>query len=379
VINRNDGIIDEYIDVESDFDPYTIGEEDLVKMDCITCHNRISHLIPQPEDAVDSAISRGLIEQEIPGIRAKSIELLRADYASKEEGLSSIAQLTNYYQEEYPDFYDQSSEAVFRAADVLRDIYDSSIYPEQKVDWDTHPDNLGHQSDPGCFRCHDGQHMNSADFAIRVECNLCHDIPLVSGPENEAVLLQLVKEEMPNTHFMPNWIILHDIVYEGNGDVETCSACHDTSAIGAENTTFCSNSACHGGGNDLIDFETLMEMGRGINMLKNLPHYPMNLPVVSEWDNSLDQLHRDQEGVLCEDCHDTMPPVGQPPEENCIACHGETAQGLFDLTAQFEPNPHDGHEGAGACSLCHPNFGPEIEPCALCHENIPYSLISESE
>jgi fumarate reductase flavoprotein subunit len=122
-----------------------------------------------------------------------------------------------------------------------------------------------------------------------------------------------------------------------------------------------------------------MEMGRGKNMLKSLPHYPTNLPPVVEWADSLDHLHRDQEELVCEDCHETMPPIGQPPEENCIACHGETVQGLFELTARFEPNPHDGHEGAGACSLCHPNFGPEIEPCALCHEDIAYSLIDGNE
>jgi hypothetical protein len=122
----------------------------------------------------------------------------------------------------------------------------------------------------------------------------------------------------------------------------------------------------------------LMEMGRGENMLEGLPHYPMNLPpVVTAWADSLDHLHRDQEGVLCEDCHDTHAPGrANHPKQTVSPVMVKPPRVSFDLTAQFEPNPHDGHEGAGACSLCHPNFGPEIEPCALCHENVPYELVA---
>ena len=43
------------------------------------------------------------------------------------------------------------------------------------------PNNLGHIDSPGCFRCHDGKHLDANQQAIRLECNLCHSIPVVAG------------------------------------------------------------------------------------------------------------------------------------------------------------------------------------------------------
>ena len=62
------------------------------------------------------------------------------------------------------------------AVKEVQRIYSSSIFPEMKVDWRTHPDNIGHLYYPGCFRCHDGQHVNERGVAIRNDCNICHVI-----------------------------------------------------------------------------------------------------------------------------------------------------------------------------------------------------------
>jgi hypothetical protein len=93
------------------------------------------------------------------------------------------------------------------------------------------------------------------------------------------------------------------------------------------------------------------------------------LPPVPEWNvtPSLDTIHREQEEVLCEDCHEVLPPVKPPSDDMCIACHGESPDGLFELTAYLEPNPHDGHEGGLPCYSCHPNFGEYKSPCESCH------------
>jgi nitrate/TMAO reductase-like tetraheme cytochrome c subunit len=56
----DDGTIEEFIDIESDIDPSEISPEDLEQMDCITCHNRITHLVPDPEAAVDQLLTRGI-------------------------------------------------------------------------------------------------------------------------------------------------------------------------------------------------------------------------------------------------------------------------------------------------------------------------------
>jgi hypothetical protein len=72
-------------------------------------------------------------------------------------------------------------EKISAAIEALQDAYSASVYPEQNSDWTLHPNNIGHKDSPGCFRCHDGKHLNADQEAIRLECNLCHSIPIVAG------------------------------------------------------------------------------------------------------------------------------------------------------------------------------------------------------
>ena len=37
----------------------------------------------------------------------------------------------------------------------------NSVFEDQEVNWATHPNNVGHNNSPGCFRCHDGKHLNA--------------------------------------------------------------------------------------------------------------------------------------------------------------------------------------------------------------------------
>jgi hypothetical protein len=45
-----------------------------------------------------------------------------------------------------------------------------------KLNWQTHPNNLGHLYFNGCFRCHDGQHVSPEGKVISKDCNLCHTV-----------------------------------------------------------------------------------------------------------------------------------------------------------------------------------------------------------
>jgi ribosomal protein S27E len=62
-----------------------------------------------------------------------------------------------------------------------------------KVDWRTHPDNIGHFYSLGCFRCHDNQHVSKSGKVIAKDCHICHDVlseavsgsPMFSMPKNE--------------------------------------------------------------------------------------------------------------------------------------------------------------------------------------------------
>ena len=52
----------------------------------------------------------------------------------------------------------RQARSVEQAADTAAEIYLRNIFPEMKVNWSVHPNNLGHNDFPGCFRCYDGSH-----------------------------------------------------------------------------------------------------------------------------------------------------------------------------------------------------------------------------
>jgi len=124
----------------------------------------------------------------------------------------------------------------------LLTIYNDSVFIDQKVDWNAHPNNIGHIDSAGCFRCHDGEHMDTRQQAIRLECNLCHSIPIVAAAQDLVSRIEISRGPEPNSHLNPNWIGLHHGAFNA-----TCSNCHTTdNPGGTTNTSFCSNSACHG-------------------------------------------------------------------------------------------------------------------------------------
>jgi len=241
VVN-DDGSTVDYVDVQSGLDASNVDPSKLKEMDCITCHNRITHHIYTPEESVDSAMALGKISQEIPDIRTKSIEVLQQSYATQPDAMVGIASLDSYYQTHYSGFYGANTDKVTQAIAALQQIYVNSVFADQKVDWDTHPSNVGHIDSPGCFRCHDGKHLDSNQQAIRLECNLCHSIPVVAGPQDFVAKIEVSRGPEPDSHGNPNWISLH------NKSIDTsCAACHTMDDPGGtSNTSFCSNSACHG-------------------------------------------------------------------------------------------------------------------------------------
>ena len=242
-VMNGDGTYTEYIDVESDFDLSQLDESQLAQMDCVTCHNRITHIVHTPEESMDAVLERGGISMDIPRIRETGAQVLRGDYATRDEGLTLIADsLRAYYQENYPDFFADNQGKIEDAIAAVQQIYSDSVFPEQEMDWDAHPNNLGHVDSPGCFRCHDGTHLNEQQQAIRLECNLCHSIPVVVNDQAFLALIEISRGPEPTSHLNPNWISLHNHSFDAS-----CSACHTTdNPGGTSNTSFCSNSACHG-------------------------------------------------------------------------------------------------------------------------------------
>ena len=62
------------------------------------------------------------------------------------------------------------------AAKALGAIYGVNVFPAMKVTWGTHPNNIGHNAYPGCFRCHDGSHSTADGKSINNDCSICHNL-----------------------------------------------------------------------------------------------------------------------------------------------------------------------------------------------------------
>ena len=231
-----------YAAINSPLDTANLGQYPLYEMDCITCHNRISHFVAPPDRQVDSALDQGDISRDIPFIRARAVELLSVRYVSFEEANRAFSTLDGYYRENYPEFYAEGQGLVRAAIDRLQTIYEESNFPEQRLYWETHPNNVGHTGSPGCFRCHDGQHFSETGQVIRLECNLCHSIPQVVRSDQIEPIIPITTGIEPVTHLDSTWITRHHNVFDA-----TCANCHTTGNPGGiDNSSFCSNSACHG-------------------------------------------------------------------------------------------------------------------------------------
>jgi len=160
-------------------------------MDCIDCHNRPTHAFELPENAVDQRMSRGLVSPELPFIRKKAVELLKVNYPDRDTAQKQIVEgIENFYRTGYPDVYNGKRALVEQSADNVAKIYLRNIFPEMNVNWGVHPNNLGHNDFPGCFRCHDGSHTSADGQTISNDCTACHNL-LAVQEENPKVLTDL--------------------------------------------------------------------------------------------------------------------------------------------------------------------------------------------
>ncbi|HKE24436.1 MAG TPA: NapC/NirT family cytochrome c [Bryobacteraceae bacterium] len=169
------------------------------EMQCVDCHNRPAHTFDLPERAMDKAMAAGQIPISLPFIKKKGVEVLRTEYATREEAATKIpAALTGFYQQNYPALFAQQPQTVSRAAAGVLAIYNRNVFPDLKVTWGTYPNNLGHTDFPGCFRCHDGAHTAQGGNAIAADCNACHE-PLAMDEASPQILKTLGLSERLST------------------------------------------------------------------------------------------------------------------------------------------------------------------------------------
>jgi nitrate/TMAO reductase-like tetraheme cytochrome c subunit len=236
------GVTTTYVSADSNLTPDFVAKAEKRKMDCIDCHNRATHDFENPDDALNAAMAAGTIASDLPFIKREGSAVLNKVFGTEEEAAKAIAAVADFYRSNYPDVYAKREADVKNAVAGLQAIFDRTAFPFMNVTWQSHPNNVGHLEFAGCFRCHDGKHLSSDNQSIRLECNLCHNIPQVAGPGKQLPALSLSAPKEPQSHLSTTWLAEHRYKFEAS-----CATCHTVdNPGGSDNTSFCSNSACHG-------------------------------------------------------------------------------------------------------------------------------------
>jgi nitrate/TMAO reductase-like tetraheme cytochrome c subunit len=374
-----DGVVTEYVASDTTLTEAEIAALPMREMDCIDCHNRATHVFFSPAAAMDQALTRGQVDTNLPYLKREGVRLLTPFYETQGAATETIvSELASFYATKYPAVEKATVEG---AATTLANLYQQIKFPEMKADWQAHPNNIGHKDFPGCFRCHDGQHFNSKKESIRLECNICHNIPQVAAEGAPLPLISPAKTiPEPASHQGSNWIARH----RGEFD-PTCSVCHDTSnAGGGDDSSFCANSACHAtewrfAG---LDAPGILEVSSPTQAIADqaapIPH-----PVAGQEDCLLchgpegvrpfPADHADRSNDICTGCHLAPPeptptPTSAAPATATVEAPSEATPTTAPESAPTAGPPSIPHtlDGRDDCLLCHNLDG--VKPFPADHE-----------
>jgi nitrate/TMAO reductase-like tetraheme cytochrome c subunit len=350
-VEGEDGQLVAYQSVDDPLTPDELENMTRREMDCMDCHNRATHDFRNPERWVNEAMAEGRIDAALPYVKRQAMELLAVSYDTQDAGLAAMADLDQFYRSEYPDVYAERGDAIDEAVATLQEIYEHTTFPRMNLTWDFYPDNLGHTDFPGCFRCHDGEHVNDQQEPIANNCTLCHSAPIVwegDGRTASSVVAGAVLDiERPASHREASFVWDHRIAVD-----DSCADCHGTIEYGTDNSSFCANGICHG----------------------------------QEW----------PEPVAVRDFEHPVPLAGAHADASCYECHGGSDELALNECAICHQPPELPHFGAD-CASCHTPFGWETSAaawtavvslvphqvaaeldCLSCHADGPATMVPDS-
>jgi len=214
--NRATGVVTEYVSRDAPLPVNALMKLPMHRLDCIGCHNQPSHRYRPPSRIVDESMSLGRVSTELPNVRTAAIQALVAPYSSTRAAMDSIPLMMEaYYTQTYPAVAQASNNLIMKASEELKTQYSRNFFPEMHVSWQSYPDNVGHLTSPGCFRCHDGRHVSPDGKVITRDCNACHAIQY-QGPEAEPTAL--AAQGVP---------FRHPVDIGGAWKETNCSECHN--------------------------------------------------------------------------------------------------------------------------------------------------------
>ncbi|MAG58482.1 MAG: hypothetical protein CMJ83_19515 [Planctomycetes bacterium] len=136
-----------------------------------------------------------------------------------------------FYEENFAGSVLKREESLAEAVDEIQRIYELNVFPEMNVDWTTYADHIGHRNSPGCFRCHDGEHVDERGEVLNSDCALCH---LFVEKARDSESLIEVPADLTNLHPFRNEA--HDEVdcwtcHTGDSSpYADCKSCHEEQA-----------------------------------------------------------------------------------------------------------------------------------------------------
>jgi len=197
------------------FTPDSINKLTVKTMDCMDCHNRPTHIIKTPGDAVNDAMASGAISPSLPWIKQTAVNAIVPRYTNTNDALDSIAlSIESFYRDKYPLVASKNSAEIKEAVASLQSVYQANFFPYMRVDWRAYNDNIGHENYPGCSRCHDGNHKTGDGQIIPNKCETCHVIMSQGINPLEEVNLSGIEFKHPTD--------IGDAWKEG-----LCTDCHD--------------------------------------------------------------------------------------------------------------------------------------------------------
>lgn len=171
------GKVTVYMTKDSQLTPAQITAAPKHLMDCIDCHDRPSHIFTPPDRSVDESLLAGRIDRSLPFIKLQAVTVLTENYSTTEEALKGIEKdIQEFYKSKYPNIHSSQQQTIQATITEVQHIYQATFFPYMKVNWQTHPNNIGHFYTPGCFRCHDGRHVSAAGEVIPNDCTACHAV-----------------------------------------------------------------------------------------------------------------------------------------------------------------------------------------------------------
>ncbi len=171
------GRVTEYYAQDSKLSKEQIAKAPKRRMDCVDCHNRPTHIYTPPDQAVDQSLLARRLDSSLPYLKQQAVLALTGKYDTTAQAMQGIAQtMHEFYESKYPELARSKALEIRNAVDEVQKIYARTTFPEMKLNWQTHPNNVGHFYFNGCFRCHDGQHASPDGKVVSKACDTCHTV-----------------------------------------------------------------------------------------------------------------------------------------------------------------------------------------------------------